>query len=133
MSRKCRSTRVEDLTEDGTPRKNAKRSSTSVMEDVSTCMGKSVQRQKVSKDKKMELEEQQFLIDKDRAKKEDERFQRTQDIAERKQDQEAKRFEMEARYGVQRSQIERGERQGAREERRTLIELIRFLMNYNRW
>lgn len=139
ISRKRRSTDVDDLTEDDTPKKNAKRSSSSVLEDVSTCMVESVERQKLSEEKKMDLEERRFLFEQERSQKDEARFQRTQQIAERnqelmerKQDLEEKRFELEAKYREERSRVEREEREGAREERRSMIGLIRSLMPSNR-
>lgn len=44
MSPKRRSIRIEDITEDDTPKKNAKRSLASVLKDISTCTVESVER-----------------------------------------------------------------------------------------
>lgn len=107
ISRKRRNDNVDDVTEDCSSRKTTMRASKSLLEDVFTYIVKSVEQQKASKEKKMALEEEEFIFDNQCAEMGEKRFQRIQEVAERKRDLDEKRFGLEDKYREERSHVER--------------------------
>lgn len=90
-TRMSRGEDFDDLFEDETLKEQTRRSSSSVLEHLSIYMVESVERQKESDERKLELEEKLFF-GKMRAEKEQQRFNRTRFIVERKQVLQEKRF-----------------------------------------
>lgn len=110
------------------PVKQQRRATTSVLEEVSTCMADSVERQKQSEQRKTQLDERRFELELTRLKKEEERFQRTQEFAEKRHELDEKKFQLDKLEREERLKLEREESQSKREERKAVLELLRKLI-----
>lgn len=60
------------------------------------------------------------------------RYQRTEKVAERMLDLDEKCFELEAKYRVEQSRVERVESEEEREERWAMIELMCYFTQFRR-
>lgn len=128
VSRK-RKENVDDLDgERKAPVKQQRRATTSVLEEVSTCMADSVERQKQSEQRKTHLDERRFELELTRLKKEEERFQRTQEFAEKRHELDEKKFQLDKLEREERLKLEREESQSKREERKAVLELLKKLI-----
>ncbi len=117
VQRKRKST--EDLQSDdpaaGGRTLKEKRFGTGLLEDVSSCLLTSVERQNEDTGKKHELDMTRLIFEKERAAKDDDKSERQQRLVERKQELEEKRLEMEKEERQQRLRSETEERREARE------------------
>lgn len=109
---------ITDIPDEKTPRKNARRGSSSAREDVPTCMVKIVETQKESEVKKLELQERRFKFELGGAKRETERLDCAQSVADRKKVLKKKRFELDKLEREDRSTKKCEKREDIREERR---------------
>lgn len=74
---------MECVIEEKTLKKRARKVSASVIDDISICMAESVERQKESDAKQMELEERRLNLNLYSSRKEGKRFIRAQRVVER--------------------------------------------------